>query len=327
MKLHFVFTLLYSLRANKSFIKIHNFYISFLIKLKGLFINVSIIKLNLRLDELIFTMHFIFKIKHILVCFILGSTFFCLSIKNIIFHCLYELCFLSSLYIMLTMIIYYVISNKQLRTKNNKFYHLIRYFLMGALFIVTIFFISLFVFFIYSLLNLLLIKITNTKLWNSLKISNNYNGTEPPKSPKTPENASFFSGLRNKKKIHKDIAKKAKEMKDKLMDLQRKKLEDNSDLTNDNNIAGLQNREWNNTIILENRPTLSLKEQLDKLNSEFKAYKNQNKKFRKIIKDIEKGKEEFFPSESKSLFKEYIEVIDQLNVNLRKMKKNLKNHK
>ena len=57
---------------------------------------------------------------------------------------------------------------------------------------------------------------------------------------------------------------------------------------------------------------LSLFEQLDNVRFELVTYEAQQEKFKIIIKNILENKENFYPQESKTLFIEYIEVIDHL---------------
>ncbi len=170
-------------------------------------------------------------------------------------------------------------------------------------------------------------------LWNKLsKLSakvfsfNNTNNNNKP--PKKPQNI-YIPDTQNKE--HKDIKKKAREMKQKILKLQK----DSSLLQNDLNIDSSKvdttlfssNRNWKQTINIENRQNLSLKDQLTKIKYELEAYKLQKKKFKQSISDIKKGKENFYPDESKYLWKEYIEVIKHLKFNLKSMKKNLKKTK
>lgn len=57
---------------------------------------------------------------------------------------------------------------------------------------------------------------------------------------------------------------------------------------------------------------LSLLEELNQVTYELETYKAQSLKFKDIISNIKKGKENFFPTESVKLFIDYIEVIDHL---------------
>jgi molecular chaperone GrpE (heat shock protein) len=55
------------------------------------------------------------------------------------------------------------------------------------------------------------------------------------------------------------------------------------------------------------------------IEEEYKAYDTQTEKFQEILRNIKENKENFYPPESKHLFKDYIEVIDILKKNLKTM--------
>jgi hypothetical protein len=86
-------------------------------------------------------------------------------------------------------------------------------------------------------------------------------------------------------------------------------------------------RNWTNTIEIPKRSDFTVESQIQNINYEYEAYNNQEKKFKKIVIDIDKNKENFFPKESKSLFKEYVEVVKILKINLKDIKKDLKKRK
>ena len=118
-------------------------------------------------------------------------------------------------------------------------------------------------------------------------------------------------------------------MKDKVINVQNEKLLNTNNL---NNITTEKkefygNRKWEETISIQERPQLSIPQQLEKIKYEYKAYDNQEKKFQKTINNINNNKENFYPKESTSLFKDYIEVIKGLKINLKSMETNLKKRK
>lgn len=113
-------------------------------------------------------------------------------------------------------------------------------------------------------------------------------------------------------------------MKEKIINIQKDKLLKNENVDINSSGSGRLNRKWEHTIVIEENPKLSLKEQQDRVENELKAYYNQKKKFKNIINKIKKGKENFYPDESKFLFKDYIKVINNLNANLKSMKTKLK---
>lgn len=128
--------------------------------------------------------------------------------------------------------------------------------------------------------------------------------------------------LSRKKKIHKDIKEKALEMKKKVLYSQNK----GSSVKNFNDKTSnpLFKRKWDKKIVIEERPQLTISQQVDRIKSEYKAYDIQEKKFKNTINNIKKNKENFYPNESTNLFKDYIEIIKDLKTNLKSMKKNLK---
>jgi len=84
---------------------------------------------------------------------------------------------------------------------------------------------------------------------------------------------------------------------------------------------------WTNTIEIPKVSEFTVESQLQNIDYEYEAYHNQEKKLKKIVLDINKNKENFYPKESKSLFKEYVEVVKILKINLKEIKKELKNNK
>nr|QWS06167.1 hypothetical protein [Clonostachys rogersoniana] len=161
-------------------------------------------------------------------------------------------------------------------------------------------------------------------------------GDNNPKNPKNPD-INFFSdsnsNKRNQRKnINKDISKKALEMKEKLLKVQKASVENTQSLrlkASLNNICTQtkqQNmkREWNSSIIIEERQELTYLNQLDRIQEEYKAYDNQDRKFRSIINNIKKEREQFYPNEAQSLFKEYLDILKVLKKNLKSMESEMK---
>nr|YP_010259465.1 LAGLIDADG endonuclease [Stachybotrys echinatus]UIX25761.1 LAGLIDADG endonuclease [Stachybotrys echinatus] len=235
---------------------------------------------------------------------------------------------------------YYIFNNLDYSYQgyNKNFgYFFIKYMLFGLILLnICLFFIVL-----NKLMNKLIDIIINYILNHILNISNinikdylnlkkklgggNDNNNKPPKGFKDLFN--FFEN--KKKKTHKDISKKASEMKDKVINVQNEKLLNTNNL---NNITTEKkefygNRKWEETISIQERPQLSIPQQLEKIKYEYKAYDNQEKKFQKTINNINNNKENFYPKESTSLFKDYIEVIKGLKINLKSMETNLKKRK
>ena len=136
-----------------------------------------------------------------------------------------------------------------------------------------------------------------------------------------PNDGSFIFDLKNKKKNK----KRASFLKEKILDAQKI----NKDLPNTTlkQESFSKRRNWKKSINIEDNPKFTAREQLNNVKSEFKAYDNQEKKFKKIVVDINKEKENFFPNESKLLFKEYVGVIKILKKNLKSVEKVLSKNK
>ena len=136
-----------------------------------------------------------------------------------------------------------------------------------------------------------------------------------------PNDGSFIFDLKNKKKNK----KRASFLKEKILDAQKI----NKDLPNTTlkQESFSKRRNWKKSINIEDNPKFTAREQLNNVKSEFKAYDNQENKFKKIVVDINKEKETFFPNESKLLFKEYVGVIKILKKNLKSVEKVLSKNK
>nr|YP_009449475.1 hypothetical protein [Hirsutella vermicola]AQT19622.1 hypothetical protein [Hirsutella vermicola] len=147
--------------------------------------------------------------------FILGSIFLFITIySNIILYIyLYQICFIISIDIYLINITYNFIKNKELWYKKYpELYSIVRYLLLGMLFISLIITVILFFllinYLIHLIWNIILVNIKGstsyTQIWNNIK-SSTINSNKSPKNPKNP-NTSFFTV--GQSKDHKDIKKK-----------------------------------------------------------------------------------------------------------------------
>lgn len=218
------------------------------------------------------------------------------------------------------------VKNNELKQEFPIFHSMIKYILLSLLFI------NLLILIIIAQ-KLLIMGITylkkfflNMNIMNKLrdlKLSLDYKKVKNNK-PRKPE-VSFFSDLKNKKKNK----KKASLLKEKIFNLQKKNLNEGGDGAehyiniNSTDTTFSKRRGWNQTINLGDNPKFTTDEQLNNVRSEFNAYDNQEKKFKKIVVDINKEKENFFPAESTSLFKEYVTVIKILKKNLKSVEKNI----
>ena len=136
-----------------------------------------------------------------------------------------------------------------------------------------------------------------------------------------PNDGNFIIDLKNKKKNK----KRASFLKEKILDAQKRNK--NYPNTTFRQESFSKRRNWKKSINIEDNPKFTVREQLNNVKSEFKAYDNQEKKFKKIVVDINKEKENFFPNESKLLFKEYVSVIKILKKNLKSVERVLSKNK
>ena len=282
------------------------------------------------------------SIYEFLSCMLIISGFFFLLTELSIFIDILK--FFSLLWLILTNIIIIKFFISFQNNSNNNILLLLLYFTLCVLILISILYLTyiiislktyIFLFLkklIGNYLNIYIKSFKETKIYNWIKKNtffknNNNNKGGPPKNW-----WKFFNKKENKKKkdldtIHKDIINKGKEMKEKILKYQRENnLNNLNEELNRNKPDGLKNRNWDIKIEIKNDniENYSVKEQLKNLEFEYKAYKNQIKKFQNIIDNIDQRKENFFPDESKLLFKEYIEVIEHLNKTLKVMEKNLK---
>lgn len=190
------------------------------------------------------------------------------------------------------------------------FNSIVKYVLIILLFFIALILIVLILKFILSFITLLKSSIIN-KL-NDLKLSLNYRLHKLNNKPQKPE-FNFYSYYKQGKKSK----KKALALKEKLL-----QIKDNPRRINPSSLA--EKRNWKGKITIENTSTYSSSDQLKKIEYEFDVYNNQEKNFKNIVVDINKGRENFYSNESKSLFNSYVDVIKILKRNLKEMEKNLK---
>lgn len=288
------------------------------------------------LDNFFIIAFTVIKNTHVFKVLVINS-YFCLflyySLKNNNSICIYlykiDILLIIGI-ILIALIAKVVIKEKELKTNHYKVYKIIRILLLFVLCIVLTLLVYYLVLLIISLASLLFkalysifIKIFDKKKSQFSIIKTKFKGSKPPKGPNN--SAPLYFTDKNKK-VHKDITKKALEMKNKIIEIQNNKFTNgnNNVIIDRENSLNFVNKKWNHSIIIEDRQELSSIEQLERLNYEYKAYDNQTVKFQKIVDDINKGKEKFYPNEAKSLFKEYIEIIKKLKVNIKSMENNLK---
>jgi hypothetical protein len=193
------------------------------------------------------------------------------------------------------------------------FNSIVKYVFIILLFFIALILIVLSLKFILSFITLLKSNIIN-KL-NDLKLSLDYRLSKLNDKPQKPE-FNFYSYYKERKKSK----KKALALKEKLL-----QIKDNQRTINSLNPSFLaEKRNWKGKITIENTSTYSSSDQLKNLKYEFDAYNNQEKKFKKIVVDINKERENFYANESKSSFDSYVGIVKILKRNLKEIEKNLK---
>ena len=182
------------------------------------------------------------------------------------------------------------------------------------------------------LLNIIIIIMLGQKIlilfkWNIMnklkdwKFNLEYEIKKGNKGPKNPQNFNIFSSLKKKNEKRKE----AINLKEKIYEVQKK----NNTVSNvdfsikPDKISLSKNRNWTKKIEIPKGSDFTIESQIQNIEYEYQAYLNQEKKFKKIVIDINNNKENFYPSESKFLFKEYVKVIKLLKSNLKDIKKEL----
>ena len=162
---------------------------------------------------------------------------------------------------------------------------------------------------------LILLKEYIVNKWKNIKLTLDYKKSNFNNKPDKP-NFNYWSTFSKKKKER----KKALTLKNKILEIQN----NNTEISTSDIQTFADKRNWQEKIDVGNIPIFSTSDQLNNVKYEFQAYDNQDRKFKQIVVDINKGKENFFPDESQILFKEYVSVIKILTKNLTEVKKNLK---
>lgn len=283
------------------------------------------------LDKLIYyTDEYIKTIKSFTYIILIIPFFISNIYASIFIYSISKLSFSILTFIILIKFTNYFLENSFYFTKNIYLINIIRYLLLSLLIInlfISIYFSLNIIFNIISII----LKILTNSILNIKELKNKWKSfsfkrdilRKGNKSPKNPENSNLnFIESNKKKKTKEDLEKKALELKNKILDLQAK-----NSSTPQGTIENKQNpknRKWKETITIEKIPEITVEEQLNRINYEYTAYDMQDKKFRDIINNIDNNKENFYPPESKSLFKEYLIIIDVLKTEMKSVETNLK---
>jgi hypothetical protein len=154
-----------------------------------------------------------------------------------------------------------------------------------------------------------------TKL-KDIKLSLEYKLRKSPKSPKDPKNKFFF--------FQKDEKSKKLELKKRAEDLKNKVLENQTSSLVQKDFKELsfcKNRNWEGTVAIDKTHEFSIADQIKHINEELDEYKSKIERFKQVVINIDKGKENFYPNESRSLLNNYIDIIEnKLIPNLKRQK-------
>jgi hypothetical protein len=212
-----------------------------------------------------------------------------------------------------------LINNSRIFNNNSSLLNIIRYIMWSLLilnlFVLVYFSINL-VFILFNLLikdHILNISIKDLKAkWKAFSFKKDIlkRGNKPPKTPQD-SNLNFVEP--NKKKDKKDdLIKRVEELKNQVLEAQEK------------NPADVQkplklNRNWDKKISV-GKSEITPEALIKRIDEEVQKYTVQSEKFKDVIDNIDKNQENFYPSESKSLFKEYIILIDALKKDMKSVK-------
>ena len=227
-----------------------------------------------------------------------------------------------SIFIKLIILYKYWINNKYIKKNYPIFYYILKYILLTGL-LFNMYNLIILIFKVIFIYNKLLIKYMYELKFNILKKLKSYFSSKlkrgslahEPNGPNfDPDQVINMDPNSTKKKASELRKKVLKQQKDNLKHNIKKNIEKNS-------FKGKRN--WNETISKQEVPNFTIESQLTNVKKEFEAYDNQTNKFNNIINNIDNGKEQFFPDESKPLFEEYVKMINLLKINLKSIEVNL----
>lgn len=245
---------------------------------------------------------------------------------DILYIYLFSFFFLTGVLIKLVKITNNWVKNPELKQDFPMYHNIVKYILFGLLILNSLVLIIIgqkLLILIITYFKGLFLNMNIVNKLKDLKLSLDYKWVKNKDNKPRKPNVNFFFDLKNKKKNK----KRASSLKEKILDLQKKNLNKDSSNTTLKQESFSEKRNWKESINIEDKPKFTIHEQLNNVKYEYKAYNNQENKFKKIVIDINKEKEEFFPNESKYLFKEYVSVIKILKKNLKSVEKILSQEK
>lgn len=196
-------------------------------------------------------------------------------------------------------------------------FNIIKYLLLGLLLL------NIIIIIVLGLKILILFKVNLMNKLKDWKLNIDYELRKGNKWPKKSESFKIFS--LKKKKEKRKAAETVINLKERIFEIQKNKDTINPDFKlKSANISLSKNRNWTGIIEIPKGSDFTIESQIKNIEYEYQAYFNQEKKFKKIVIDINDNKENFYPKESKSLFNEYVKVIKLLKSNLKDVKKELK---
>jgi hypothetical protein len=291
-------------------------------------------KISFALDGLIFSVYNDTKNLNFWFFLILGyCTNMYLSYISFVLLYFSYLCFGIAVFIKLIEITKLLIENSKFKFNNPKLYLIIKF----ILFVLLIFNIICIIMFSVNLVNhffILISKFLDKLIIKTKTKFNNYKTSlkKQPKEPKDPKPELLFAHKSEKNykeelyKHHKGLFEEQKKKGIKYPELKEQEIE----LSKDSSSTKEPLRErikWTENINIETREELSLAKKIEMLKQTYDKFENLAEKFEGIINNINENKEEFFPEESKSLFKEYVEGTVPLKDNLQSMITNLEKSK
>jgi len=278
--------------------------------------------LDISLDLLIIKIYNDIQRINPLIFLILGYNIY-MFLRDIdpIFIYLSFFIFLIGIFIQLIVILKNWIENTAIKAEFHLVHFLVKYFLIFLL-----------------IVNAYILIIVGEKLWfliinyikkfffkshiftklKDMKLSLEYKLRKSPKNPKNPNSKDLL--LINKKKDEKskklELKKRAEDLKNKVLNNQRNSVFNecryNSEdvKTNIKELSFSKNRNWDGRLAIDKTPEFSKTDQINFINEELYEYEKKIEKFKKIVINIDKGKENFYPNESRSLLNNYIDVIE-----------------
>jgi hypothetical protein len=300
-----------------------NIYLNhFLVNLKQHLLNHSLNKsFDFSFDSLIVKIYNDVRKINPLICFFLGYCIYMFLGDLILIYLSYFL-YLIGISVQLIVILKNWIENTNIKIEFPLVHYIIKYFLLCLL-----------------IINLWILIIVGQKVWflilnfikklffkshiitklKDMKLSLEYKLRKSPKNPKDSNNLFFFQQKKDEKSKKLELKKRAEELKNKVLENQTSSL-----IPKDfKELSFCKNRNWNATVPIDKNTEFTVADQIKHINEELDEYKSKIEKFKQIVINIDKGKENFYPNEARSILNNYIDIIEnKLIPNLKRQIKN-----